>query len=369
MKKRVQRSLVLIMGAFLLVSTVFYLQNRFSAPQLPVGLIQAAGRIEGDRVTVAAKFAGRIERLSAFEGDEVKKDQVLAEMDDSQVQARLAQAEKALAALEETRKAAQTRLELLRKEVPLAEEQAQAALNRAEAAFREASAREEQARRDVQRYRQLFQRNVVPKQAFEQVQLSWTVARSSVDTAAAAREEAEKQLTLARLGPERIQAQEDELASLDAKIQQAGAAVDEASSVSEDMTILAPSDGTIITRMADAGEVLTAGGPLFELVDLDRLYLKVYVPEIQIGKIRLGLKARVFTDAFPDRHFEAVVRTISSRAEFTPKEAQTKDERTKLVYWVKLYLDENPDHLLTPGLPADAVIRWKEEVPWSNPVW
>jgi HlyD family secretion protein len=119
--------------------------------------------------------------------------------------------------------------------------------------------------------------------------------------------------------------------------------------------------------MVDIGEVVTAGAPLFEVVDLDRLYLKVYVPEIQIGKIRLNLQARIYTDAFPDRPFEATVRYIASKAEFTPKEIQTPDERVKLIYAVKLYLKENPDHQLTPGLPADAVIRWKEDVAWVSP--
>ncbi|MCG8380461.1 MAG: HlyD family efflux transporter periplasmic adaptor subunit, partial [Proteobacteria bacterium] len=117
------------------------------------------------------------------------------------------------------------------------------------------------------------------------------------------------------------------------------------------------------------GEVVQAGQPLYELVDLQRLYLKVYIPEVEIGKVRLGLKAKVYTDAFPDEPFDATVRYISSRAEFTPKEVQTPDERVKLVYAVRLYLDENPDNRLTPGLPSDAVIRWQEDAPWVKPRW
>jgi HlyD family secretion protein len=121
--------------------------------------------------------------------------------------------------------------------------------------------------------------------------------------------------------------------------------------------------------MVDSGEVVGAGTPLLVLVDLDRLYLKVYVPEVEIGKLRLGLPARVYTDAFPDQPFAASVRHIASQAEFTPKEVQTPDERVKLVYAVKLYLTENPGHRLTPGLPADAVIRWDPDVPWERPRW
>jgi HlyD family secretion protein len=104
-------------------------------------------------------------------------------------------------------------------------------------------------------------------------------------------------------------------------------------------------------------------------VDLDKLYLEVYIPETESGKLRLGLSARVYVDAFPDRAFAATVRYISSRAEFIPKDIHTPDERVRLVYAVRLYLDENPDHSLTPGLPADAVIRWKDGAPWMKPKW
>lgn len=95
---------------------------------------------------------------------------------------------------------------------------------------------------------------------------------------------------------------------------------------------------------------------LLEIVNLQRLYLKVYVPEKQIGG-HLGLPARLYTDAFPDQPFPATVRYIASQAEITPKEVQTPDERVKLVYAIKLYLEENPQSRLTPGLPADAIIR------------
>ena len=122
-------------------------------------------------------------------------------------------------------------------------------------------------------------------------------------------------------------------------------------------------------RFVDLGEVVAAGTPLLELVDLDRLYLKAYVPETEVGKLRLGLPARVYTDAFPDQPVPATLRYIASHAEFTPKEIQTPEERVKLVYAVKLYLDENRAHRLTPGLPADAVIRWKEDAPWAAPRW
>lgn len=125
----------------------------------------------------------------------------------------------------------------------------------------------------------------------------------------------------------------------------------------------------VLSRLREAGELVAAGTPIFDLVDLDKLYLKVYVPEKQIGQVRLGLPARVHSDAFPQQAFPATTRYIAAQAEFTPKEVQTPDERVKLTYAVKLYLDANPEHRLSPGVPADAVIRWKEGVPWQAPRW
>jgi len=273
---------------------------------LPEGLIQANGRIEGDHYTVAGKVPGKIVAIMAREGEAVVEEQVLARLDDVQVRAKVAQAKQQVAA--------------------------------AKAQCQAATATEQQARRDKERLRQLYDRGSAAKREAERTHSAWTVARSQLDAA-------------------------------DAQCEAAKAMLIEVQSVLADLTIHAPANGTITTRIADKGEVVAAGSPLFDIVNLDRLYLKVYIPEKVIGKVRLGLPARVYTDAFPDKPFPATVRYIASQAEFTPKEVQTPDERVKLVYAVKLYLDENPEHRLTPGLPADAVIRWQEGVEWANPRW
>ncbi len=173
----------------------------------------------------------------------------------------------------------------------------------------------------------------------------------------------------AQLGREQIEARKDDVNAVAAQLKQTHAAVTEIQSMLDDLTIKAPVSGMITTRIADVGEVVTAGSPLFDIVDLDKLYLKVYVAENKIGKVRLHLPAKIYTDAFPDQPLPATVRYIASQAEFTPKEVQTPDERVKLVYAVKLYLDENPAHRFTPGLPADAIIRWRQQTPWARPQW
>lgn len=196
--------------------------------------------------------------------------------------------------------------------------------------------------------------------------MRWEVAQKDIASSRSELTQAVKELAQAELGWKRIRAKESDVTALERQRDQADAVLSEAESVLKDLTITAPTSGTVTTRMVDVGEVVAAGAPLLELVDLDRLYLKVYVPEIQIGKVRLDLPARIYTDAFPDRPFEATVRYIAAKAEFTPKEVQTSDERVKLIYAVKLYLEENPEHRLTPGLPADAIIKWKDDVVWAR---
>jgi HlyD family secretion protein len=334
---------------------------------LPDGLIQTNGRIEGDHVTVASKFPGRIQELLVREGTTVMAGQTLIRLDDAQTSAKVDQAQHAAEALEAQVQAAHTQLAVLNLEVPLAIEAADAQMARAKALWEKAIAVENEAKSDAQRFRLLADKDEASIQQRDQAQMRWDVAHNEVAAALSSITQAKKQLAQAELGWNRIRAKEKEVAALERQRDHAYAVLAEVESVLKDMTITAPTGGTITTRMIDVGEVIAAGTPLLEVVDLDRLYLKVYVPEVQIGKLRLDLPARIYTDAFPDQPFEATVRSIASKAEFTPKEVQTPDERVKLIYAVKLYLKENPEHRLTPGLPADAIIRWREDVAWVKP--
>ena len=334
---------------------------------LPDGLIQANGRIEGDHVTVSSKFPGRVVDLTAREGAEVVKGSVLIRLDDAQARAKVDQAARLVDSLMAQVEAAHTGLAVLNLEVPLSIEAAAAKVDSARALIRKAKAVEFEARRDAERVRSLLPEQAVSQQHVDQADARWKVAVTEIAVAQAASDQAGKEHAQAELGRERIRSKEAEVAALERQRDQGDATLAEARSVLDDLTIVAPTNGTVTTRMVDVGEVVATGAPLLELVDLDRLYLQVYVPEFQIGKVRLDLPARIYTDAFPDDPFEATVRYIASKAEFTPKEVQTPDERVKLIYAVRLYLAANPNHRLTPGLPADAVIRWKDDVAWSNP--
>jgi HlyD family secretion protein len=136
----------------------------------------------------------------------------------------------------------------------------------------------------------------------------------------------------------------------------------------DEMTVRAPSAGTVLVRTIERGEWVQPGSPLFTIVDLDQLYLKIYVPEPDIGKIAHDRPARVYVDAFPQRFFPARVSKVASEAEFTPKNVETREERVKLVFAVELALGGNPGGVLKPGMPADAVVRLEDGPEWITPV-
>jgi HlyD family secretion protein len=153
-----------------------------------------------------------------------------------------------------------------------------------------------------------------------------------------------------------------------AALNEARASLAEQQRYLDEMTVRAPTAGTVLVRTVERGEWVQPGTPLFTLVDLNQLYLKIYVPEPDIGKIVHDQAARVFVDAFPQRFFPARVSKIASEAEFTPKNVETREERVKLVFAVELALDENPGGVLKPGMPADAVVRLQEGPEWITPV-
>ncbi len=296
-----------VFAVLVAVAAVYWAYAAFVRVEpLPEGLIQANGRMEGDQVIVSSKYPGRVAEFYVNEGDSVSAGQKLAQLDDKEIKTKVRQADQGVSAL-------QHEVEAVRSNFA-------------------------QAQRDAKRFEDLLAEGTATKRESEEAQLALDVARQKLEAARS-------------------------------QLRGAKAADDEAGIVRDEMTLFAPSAGVVTNRLQEVGAVVAAGSPLLSLVNLDALYLKVYVPEKQIGKLRLHLPAKIYTDAFPDTPFDASVGFIASRAEFTPKEVQTPDERVKLVYAVKLNLKNNPDQRLTPGIPADAVIRWDDNVAWAKPRW
>jgi len=297
----------------------------------PRDVISASGTIEAIEVNVASKVAGELEERTVDEGARVQAGDKLAAIDHSSLDIQLRQAEAGV-------DLARAQLVLLRSGARRED------IRQAEAALAQAQASLKVAVDDARRMRELEKTgSVTPKQR-EDAEARLTVVEAQTDAAA---EALQKVRTLAR--PEEIQAAE-------ARLAQAQAAVDFLKKTIADCTITAPVGGIVTHKAVEVGELVTQGSTIVTLSELDSVYVMIYVTEKELGRVRLGDTAEVKIDAFPDRAFSGKVTYISPEAEFTPKNVQTKQDRVKLVFGVKVEI-ENREGLLKPGLPADAVIR------------
>ncbi|MGB8957873.1 MAG: efflux RND transporter periplasmic adaptor subunit [Candidatus Aminicenantales bacterium] len=295
------------------------------------GVITASGTIEAIEVDVASKVTGQILELAVDEGARVKAGDLLATVDHATADIQLRQAEAGV-------RLADAQLALLVKGSRSEDiRQAEAALEQAQATLKVASD-------DARRMRELvLTGSVTPKQR-EDADARLTVAEAQ---AKAASETLSKVRRLAR--PEEIQAAE-------ARSAQARAAADLLAKTIADCTITAPAGGIVTHKAVEAGELVTPGSTIVTLTELDSVYVMIYVTEMEMGRVRLGDGVEVRIDAFPNKVFPGKVTYISPEAEFTPKNVQTKEDRVKLVFGIKVEI-ENKDGFLKPGLPADALIR------------
>ncbi len=360
-----------IVGGAALTIAVFgvWAADRWGRPTGPAATIEASGRIEGDDIAVGSKISGRLERLFVAEGDRVARGQLIAMLSAADLAAAVRQAEAQVETAAAQVLQARSNVSVLEAQlyqaatsIALVDAQMRAQEQQARAALAEALAAEAQARRDLARA--------------ESLERSGALARADVEVAATRLESASAQVAAAhgqvamagagaldvtRLTQQRetvgrqLDVARKALAAAQSQYQAAAAARDVQRAQFGETRVYAPLSGVVVTKVANAGEVVQAGSPIVVVVDLRALWLKVYVPEPQIGKIRLGDPARVYVDAFPGRPFSAKVSEVNDQAEFTPKDVQTREERVKLVFAVKLAV-ENPDGLLKPGMPADGTI-------------
>jgi len=215
-------------------------------------------------------------------------------------------------------------------------------IEQARAAEAQARTQAEGARRTLDTITQLYEDRLTAKQQVQAAQTQFNTASDQVKAAQAA-------LDLLVAGPT--------LQTIDAargQVEQARGAVAAAKAMTEYLTVKAPADGTVILKNVEMGELVTPGMPIVRIANLDSVWVRVYVPEPDM-RVKLGNRADVVTDAYPDRTYAGRVIEIAEKPEFTPKNIQTKEERVKLVFGVKVEIP-NPKHELKPGMPADATI-------------
>lgn len=322
--------------------TAFAMTACAGAP--PDGTLRVSGYVEATEVTVAAETAGRVVDLRVAEGDRVKEGDVIAQLDtrDAELQTERLRAERASADAQLRLLQAGTRPEDIR--------QAEAQVRAAEAEVEAIEADIRAAALDLERFEALLAANAGSRKQRDDARARLDGARER-QRSAAARVEAARE-TLARL---RAGARREELDAARARIAAVDAQIHALDKTIEDARVTAPAGGIVTQTLVDEGELAARGVPLVVVTDLDAAWANLFVPEPAVPRIKVGQPATVRTDAGGDG-LPGTVTFISPRAEFTPRNVQTAEERSKLVYRIKVGVD-NRDGILKQGMPVDAELQ------------
>jgi HlyD family secretion protein len=289
--------------------------------QLPDYIASGNGRIEAEEVQVATRYAGRVAEVLVQEGDRVEAGQVLARMDPAELLASLSRAEADVAQAEER----------------VAEAQAQIALRQSELTY---------AEQELERALYLKERGHATAERVDRQQSERDTRRAALDAARASLATSRRAVESAQAEARRIQTQVD------------------------DAVLTAPRAGRVLYRLAEPGEVLAGGGRVVTLLDLSDVYMTVFLPTGQVGRVRVGSDARLILDAIPQYVIPAKVSFISPEAQFTPREVETRSEREKLMFRVKVKID--PALLLAhieqvkTGLPGVAYVLLGQGGDWPD---
>ena len=292
---------------------------RQSQDQLPPGIFSGNGRIEADEIDIETKYAGRIAKLMADEGDLVTAGQVVALMDTRDLEASL--------------KKAQAQVQ-----------QSQKTLDEAKANVEQQKSQLVFAQQELERARSLVPKGYMPKETLDQRQQQVDAAVAALNAANFRVGEAEQAL---------------EAATHDVELYSVEIA---------DNSLVAPRDGRIQYRVANVGEVLPAGGKVFTMLDVGYVYIDIYLPTLEAGRVKIGSDARILLDAYPTHPIPSKVVFVASQAQFTPKTVETKEERDKLMFRIRVRIDperlRGKGELVRSGLPGIAYVRTDPSIAW-----
>ena len=320
-KRRVRRTVVAIFLVLIGAAGGGYYAWRAAHPGLPVGISVGNGRIEADEIDISTKFAGRVAELLVDIGDMVGPGQVVARMDTRDIEQSLSKSE------------AQAR-------------QAQRMIEEAQANLAQQQTQRTLAQQEMERTTQLLKNGWTTQEIADQ-------RKQALDGAVAAYSAAQARVSVAQHALEAAQH--------DAGFYKVQIA---------DNTLVAPKAGRIQYRLANIGEVLAAGGKVFTMLDFSYVYMDVYLPTEEAGRVKVGTDARIVLDAYPEHPIPARVSFIASQAQFTPKTVETKTERDKLMFRIRVRIDQERlarhADAIRSGLPGVAYVRWNPTLAWPS---
>ncbi len=394
--KRSKKPLILFLGGLAIIagistSTWYYLHR-----QVPTGL-QLSGRIEGYETDIGAKIPGRVNFVAVREGDKVTKGEVIAKLDDAEIQAQLSGARAKLSAAQQQVQQASLQISIIENQIEEAQlnlqqsqgdakgkiDQAQSTVAAAEAQLSEAKAQLDAiisaaklAKITRDRYATLYFEGAYNKQQYDQAQTSLETAESAVKARQSGVSAAIKQVNVAKgaltqaqttsLNPDiqinKIQQLRKQLNIAKSQFNAAQDDVKNAQATEKQilaqiayLNVVSPIDGVVTARSVEPGTVVGSGGTLLTIINPNTVYLRGYIPEGEIGKVKVGRTAKVWLDSNPNKPLSARVSAIDTQASFTPENIYFKQDRVEQVFGVKLSIDQ-PDGLAKPGMPADAEI-------------
>ena len=292
---------------------------RLRGQTMPAGIVKSNGRIEATQVDVSSKYPGRLSEVTVEEGSNVTKGQVVAKITSPEYEAQL--------------RAAQADVQ-----------RAKDALTAAESEIVSRQSALVFAKSDFERGQELMKTGFITKQAFEQRKRNYDAAEAAVKTFTSQRDQAQSAIKNSEAQVERIQ------------------------SIINDLTLVSPRLGRVQYQLARAGEVVAAGAPIVTILDLTDVYMTMFLPAADAGRLNIGDQARIILDPVPDKVIPAKISFVASDAQFTPKTVETKDERAKLMFRIKLQID--PEVLqqfysrVKTGVRGMGFVRTKADVEW-----
>jgi len=326
-KRLIPLALVAAIVIVAVIVVVHYLRNRDD------GTMKLSGNVEVTECNIGFKVADKIVTLNVDEGARVKKDDLLAELSSGDVKALVDQSR---ASLEE----AQVKLQELKTGSRRQE------IGKARADSDSIEAELVKARKDFERAETLYTNGAISASRFD-------AAKSAYNTRLGQVASARQHQSLVEEGPRK-----EDIKAAELRVKQLTAFLANTEEKLSDTRLYAPISGVVFRKNVELGEIVQPGAAVFTVGDLDRPWVKVYVKEDRLGLVKLGQKARITVDTYKDKVYDGTVTFISSDAEFTPKNVQTEEERVKLVFGVKVTV-ENKNQELKPGMPADVRILLK----------
>ena len=263
---------------------------RLRGQTLPEGIAKANGRLEATQVDVSSKYAGRLEEVTVEEGSSVTQGQAIAKLTSPEYEAQLRAAKADV-------------------------QKANDALASAEAEITSRQSALEFAKSDFERGQELMKTGFITKQVFEQRKRNFDSAVAAVQNFTSQRDQALSQIANSEAEVDRVQ------------------------SIIDDLTLVSPRLGRVQYQLARAGEVVAAGAPIVTILDLTDVYMTVFLPAADAGRLAVGDEARIILDPVPDYVIPAKVSFVAADAQFTPKTVETTDERAKLMFRIKLKID------------------------------